>query len=290
MAIVFTAQTVFTDPNLPKLKVDQIMPNAGALLLWKPSLIPDFTVPANNGTMENLAWEQAAAMIAGATKETLAVLLQSTFSSAASGKAEKSTKGGIHVINSQTVSAQGQGFDARAADLIRGYIAANPTHQYFMSIWGRTTRATLDAANQYAQAGISSASPNNTNLITLLTNAINPPSSNPAYLGHRRTGNFNAIGSFLYNAGAAGFIGATAPTLATLLAYFQIGSKDPYKSFNVNKAASGVMYKWYIEDLTVSGRTYAEVDAIDNALYTAAFAAGGEYNGDTWPTNPSTIA
>jgi len=38
----------------------------------------------------------------------------------------------------------------------------------------------------------------------------------------------------------------------------------------------------YLEDLTVSGRTYADVDALDNALYTEAFGAGGAYSGDTY--------
>lgn len=56
-----------------------------------------------------------------------------------------------------------------------------------------------------------------------------------------------------------------------------------------NKAASRVLYRWYLEDLTVSGRTYAEVLAADYALYQQAFGVGGRYYGDTLPTDPSTI-
>jgi len=40
--------------------------------------------------------------------------------------------------------------------------------------------------------------------------------------------------------------------------------------------------------MTVSGRTYAEVEAIDYALYQAAFGPGGKFADDTY-TNPSTI-
>jgi hypothetical protein len=43
-----------------------------------------------------------------------------------------------------------------------------------------------------------------------------------------------------------------------------------------------VLYRAYIEDLTVSGRTYAQVQALDYALWQAAFAPGGRYAGDTF--------
>lgn len=49
-----------------------------------------------------------------------------------------------------------------------------------------------------------------------------------------------------------------------------------------------MIYRVYIEDLTVSGRTYAQVDSIDFALWQAAFAAGGKFYGDTY-TDPSTL-
>lgn len=52
---------------------------------------------------------------------------------------------------------------------------------------------------------------------------------------------------------------------------------------------SHIFYRFYIEDLTVSGRSYATVDALDLALFTAAFAAGGRYYNDTF-TSPSTIS
>lgn len=51
---------------------------------------------------------------------------------------------------------------------------------------------------------------------------------------------------------------------------------------------SCVLYRVYMEDLTVSGRTFAAVDALDNDDYTTAFAAGSRYAGDTW-TDPTTI-
>jgi hypothetical protein len=52
---------------------------------------------------------------------------------------------------------------------------------------------------------------------------------------------------------------------------------------------SWAFYRAYIEDLTLSGRTWAEVNAIDYALYQAAFGTDGRFEGDTTFTAPSTI-
>lgn len=51
-----------------------------------------------------------------------------------------------------------------------------------------------------------------------------------------------------------------------------------------------LFYRAYIEDLTVSGRSYAAVDALDYAEYTKQVTtAGGRYYADTY-TDPATIA
>jgi hypothetical protein len=51
-------------------------------------------------------------------------------------------------------------------------------------------------------------------------------------------------------------------------------------------APSFILYRFYLEDLTVSGRSYAEVDAIDYALWQTDFGAGGRFAGDTFTASP----
>lgn len=51
-------------------------------------------------------------------------------------------------------------------------------------------------------------------------------------------------------------------------------------------APSYILYRMYLEDLTVSGRTYAQVDAIDYAMWQTAFSAGGKFYGDTFTASP----
>ncbi|MCB4842518.1 hypothetical protein LHV18_18025, partial [Providencia rettgeri] len=44
-----------------------------------------------------------------------------------------------------------------------------------------------------------------------------------------------------------------------------------------------IFYRAYIEDLTVSGRTWDEVNAIDKAMYEKeVISVGGRYFGDTF--------
>lgn len=45
---------------------------------------------------------------------------------------------------------------------------------------------------------------------------------------------------------------------------------------------SFIVRKFYIENLTLSGRAYADVRDLDIALHTEALAVGGRFYGDTW--------
>lgn len=288
MTTVFTAQEAFTDLTLPKLKVDSILPDGdGALALFIPSITPSLTLPAGASTIDNLAWERAKVLIPAATEASLRGITNKNFSSGASGIAEFSAKRGIHVINSQTVSAKDQGYSINLPDDIRSYLIANQSNKYFFSLWGKTSRATLDTTEQYSVFGIVGSNINNTKLSIFATTTHAPSGS---ALGNRVGGAFTSVSNFIRNQAVNGFSSVvTAPTLGNLLAYIQFGSRDVFNNtHDVNKASSGIIYKFYMEDLTVSGRTYAEVDAIDFALYTAAFAVGGKYYGDTF-TAPSTI-
>jgi hypothetical protein len=58
---------------------------------------------------------------------------------------------------------------------------------------------------------------------------------------------------------------------------------------NKDKTDSHIIYRFYLEDLTVSGLSYATVDALSRAEDTKhVLTAGGRYYGDTF-TDPTTI-
>lgn len=78
--------------------------------------------------------------------------------------------------------------------------------------------------------------------------------------------------------------GAVATSNAGSSFKVQGGSPSNYQS-----CGSQVVYRFYIEDLTASGRTYAQVRDLDYALYQReVLTAGGRYYGDTH-TDPTTI-
>jgi hypothetical protein len=59
---------------------------------------------------------------------------------------------------------------------------------------------------------------------------------------------------------------------------------------NKDKQPSMVFYRVYMENLTISRRTHAQIDALDYALYQKeVLTPGGRFYGDTF-TNPSTLA
>jgi len=51
---------------------------------------------------------------------------------------------------------------------------------------------------------------------------------------------------------------------------------------------SMIFYRFYCEDLSLSGRTREAVAALDDELFAEAFAVGGKFYGDTY-TDPSTF-
>lgn len=64
------------------------------------------------------------------------------------------------------------------------------------------------------------------------------------------------------------------------------GTLEPYNATSGNP--SWILYRIYIEDLSLSGRTYEQVKAIDDAEFAKAFAAGGKFFDDTW-NDPATV-
>jgi len=48
--------------------------------------------------------------------------------------------------------------------------------------------------------------------------------------------------------------------------------------------ASLVFHRFYLEDLTLSGRTLDALTGAEQAVYQAAFAAGGRYAADDYTT------
>ena len=276
MGTKFALNGAFTDKTLPIIRNDALL-SKGSLFLFDPShSLGGFVGAAAQTVIPNIAWQEASALMPGETAESLA---GKVFLNLAPGEilVERTPKKAVHIINSLQNQTADRNWYVQPSSKIAGYMTANSgTHKFYVSMWIQCTRkgtgpdgSTFHLFNN----------PNNM--------FISPGSSLSGYnkLSGRTENTNGGVAPFrrFTNSDVNGAQGT--PTT------FQLGS-GALSSFSGvtyrNKQNSIILYRAYIEDLTVSGRTYEEVDALDYALYQAAFASGGKFYGDTY-TNPSTL-
>lgn len=292
--------------DAPRLvQVDPIETD-GSLLLVEPMPLDESKqwaagVPASGSLLRNLLADKALAVYGSGVEADVSPSIVYANLDNVRGKVERSAKGGLHVILSQD--------DARVADTndpylgmlhtakFREWMYLHPDHDLYVSMWVWLTRIQRLGTVAGTYTG------NSANYLYVLragssNQRIRFGGSNP--VGNDLGGRNDvaaAVGPKLLNSASAAWgtnpasASATNDYGVTLGAY--PGSQGTLISAPSTAQArwpSYVVYRWYVEDLTVSGRTYAQVDALDLALYTKeVLTAGGRYYGDTVPTDPATI-
>ena len=66
------------------------------------------------------------------------------------------------------------------------------------------------------------------------------------------------------------------------------GSPDSYTHINQKASSSFIVYRVHIIDVAASGKTFAQLEAEDVALYDSMFAEGGKFYDDTF-TSPAAL-
>lgn len=277
---------VSSDDNAPVLATIDPIESAGSLYLLDASRSLASGVPADTAPVTNLFAANLGSLAAGATSPTLRIL--GDINDGTKGHVERSGKDGLHVIVSQASSlASGDGVCLRPAAALAAYLNANNDHDYYISVWDRLTRAYAGAGGDAVNgvigaattAGLAYASHSGWGEgsgVTLIAESLLGNVVGERRAGHAGTG---SAGSLSSSNGSAGPVWG-APT--TTFGGGQLATHN-------TKWSSFVFYRVYVEDLTVSGRTYAEVDAIDAELFLASvLTPGGRYYGDTF-TDPTTL-
>lgn len=280
------------DPTLPYADPKDAMLNPGSLFLIEPnhSADPLNGVPAVGGLIPNIAWQTAAAMLGGGTHDSLAFRREYTADAGGKLKTERTPRGGLHVIISQSpTEASGFGIQASgdlgiAASYAR-YLYDNRAHQFYYSRWERITRGCPANQGEPAAAFIGQST-GPFEFFETLSGSFRAETSPKNFSTGARSVTGLRFGAALFT----GFNGSGAPAF-NLVMPFGTGVIGPW--FDApqydGKGASAVFYRSYLEDLTVSGRSYEDALAADRQLYADAFAPGGRYYNDTTPTNPATI-
>lgn len=296
MGFSIILDTVFNNPNLKKLPKYDPRESSGSLMLVDFSSPYGYdggsTIPTTNTVVNNILWETASAIIGSGNKASLSAIVQQSNFNSNEGIVEFSTKKGLHVIVSQVNSVQNHAFVLSLPSPIKQYILSNANHKYYVSIWSRRTRAALsvvgNTATNYAITVLGNNSQTTSNHLSVFTALeIYPTAASGKRLGVRET-SANSVGYNFKNIAVNGYTG-TQPSLANFdSAIFKAGSFSAFSAFEQNRSASDIFYSFYMEDLTVSGRNYADVDSIDKSEYDSATSVGGRFYGDTF-TNPSTL-
>ena len=282
-----------TDTSAPKIITRDKIESNGSLFLFDGNhQFGTFTgLPAQNAAIPNVLSNKAAALL-GVAESAVGLVVGGATVNSAYWKSERTTKGGVHGIITQAGGQVGNPqYRIKAATAIRDYVLANLTHKYYVSIWSSITRQSLTINSQSPMHLVGATT---ANMLFHFESGMPFPQSGSTLLGRKPdpvVGDlpaqplavpYNRFGSI----GVQGFVGAGPGASAGI--NLLVGTDGPWAGGLLNKAASRIIYRAYIEDLTVSGRSYAEVEAIDYAMFLEAFGAGGKFSGDTY-TAPSTL-
>ena len=283
--LILTGTTI-TDTTAPLLlNVDALeTPALGSLALYEPGhpAGPYTGSLATGSQIPNLLVAKANALITAGTPTTLgAALLVTSDFSGTQGKLEYSTKGGIHTIVTGTGNVIARFAKVNGNSAVRDYLIANPTHHVFMSLWYRITRVPAPSGTTTVVRAQNGTWFNFYNRNSAGDTEY-PTDGTRIGFRHVNTSGTQAIGPGMNNEGRNPTV---APTVASEWNVFKVG--DPSSP---GKDGAVVFYRWYAEDLTVSGRSYATVDALDAAEFAKQVTTvGGRYYGDTTPTDPATF-
>ena len=301
MTLVFTVDTEFNNPDAPYLKVyDPIEDRNGSLFLWDAGKSPLVAVPVNNQAIPNLL-----AGFSGGTGNAFE-FIQGASSQAehdAYVKKELSARGGIHFITSQARATDLSGTEtayylrpnAVLKQKLYDKIMTNGSPNLFISVWNNVTRHvtkvdgicgylayvagnTTDTILYLQQdnatiigVGSTSSSLSKLNLTAKNAAIVGQPNFHQANIKDYRGAGINNTRDLKVGGGRISPWG------------YSITSNQA-----VNACPSHIVYRIYIEDLNLSGRTFDQVRAIDEAEHAKAFAVGGRFHGDTW-SNPATL-
>lgn len=272
----------FKDTKLPVLSNDPVLAK-GSLALFEPAHPAEpwgSGVPVSGFSIPNIATESFQKITGASPENSRGVYTKDSNITSAEGVVKRTPKGGLEVIMSDTVAATPYRYVMMSGGAsLADYLIANYDHNYYGSVWKKNTRGGRSGAYPYVYAAGNEASQLN-NIFSYQTSVIPSANSQPErLLGANRSDSFVAVGSGLWAIGAKG--GGGTPTKAAM--------HYGYRWTTGNNSHSAVVYRIYLEDLTVSGRTFAEALAADDAEHTKqVLTAGGRYFGDT-NTNPTTV-
>lgn len=214
-----------------------------------------------------------------------------TLSAVAGCLVERTSKGGIHGVVATDAFGSHSGrfrFAAVTPTTVLQYIVDNPDHSYYFGMIGRVTRNAATSANTVGLGGIAPIDGEDQSTTSVIgvaqavsnQNILGRPATTNNYFINRRTVPGDGVPYFCDSA-VSGHQVPNVETFSTARAeFFTMGERSA--SSTASGHPSHIVYSCWLEDLTVSGRSYSEASAEGLAVFNERFAQGGRYDGDTW--------
>ena len=279
VALTIPAHGTFDATGLDKITHIDPLIGPGTLMFTEPRLWPMAGVPTS--TVPNQSGWAVDLLGAGASELTVGNNLTSR------SLVERGSKGTLHVAFKRTTNGSG-GTETFVLQnqAVRDYVAANPTHSYYLAASIRPTRiphGSWSPSSSQRILGFTQAADDAMNL--RVHSALEIVSGHPT--GSPRRSFSQPLTISDDSAAAAGVVAAgftdvlgTISASPSLLVFHNGGIDSVGMSFKV--------YFAMIEDLTVSGRTPEQITALVNAKHAAQLLPTGPYRGDL-VTDPYTL-
>lgn len=262
--------------------------NTGSILLLESAKDGGSTVPPS------LINHASSEFLANSGLSVDSVALVDTLTGQAGALVQKTAKGAINVnvpVN-LAVNASRYRFAAVLPQEILDYCVTNKAHDFYFAMCGVVTRNVEQAGLiGVTLAGINAA-PDGT-LTTEATQTLSvcqrqssknvqgAPFSATNIIGETASQAPSPV--FLADTARSGFTFPVPPTTSNSRGeIFTFGAKSGTNAALTQNQPSGVIYWIYFEDMTVSGRTYEQCHAAQQAYFNKRFGDGGMYAGDTW--------
>lgn len=259
-------------------------------LLTNGSLIFLDAKNVNNATnfgdfnVENLAFNNALQLIPNGNNNTLNLIL--TGNPGGNVLTELTSKNGFHGIYTGTNGSGERKFEPQSD--LKTYLNNNANHDFFMSLSHRITRP-IGESGTSTNATYSGLTKKDYACLWAF-DAIQdlPPNGNALRKNFEKVGNDTSVNLVYRSMQVGGGVYTTWIPFADGFEHFPIWKVGDNSNWEVDKSKRRpchILYQFYLEDLTVSGRTFEEVNNIMKTRHNKIHSEGGKYFGDTW-TNP----
>lgn len=196
---------------------------------------------------------------------------------------ELTTKNGLHGIAKKGSIGSNGCKNISLNSALATYINNNVNHKFFV---GLSHRITNPVGNGTGNVTYSAATKNDSQCLWAFDarSSVLPPDGNVHNLGSDKIGNDTST-NLVYRAvevkGIYSTYGEFAPDFDQI-SIWKVGDTTNFSVFSTGRNPSHIFYTFYIEDLTVSGRSFSEVNAIFKARHNQNHSEGGKYFNDSW--------